>query len=317
MLGVGRALPSLSAVGAYPQRVPPRGARALSTAGTARLVPHGSMTAAPQHGGLGAARAPGRLPPASRLACRVRLGASPRSASPPRYGARPAHVRRRSSQPRQPRTAGAAGFLRPRPRAPHRWLLLRHRSASGTAFRPGLPRAWRGPAALAGRTPSDGRRRAGPWRPIAAAARAASPRAAAPNPTPGAPRRGGAALSGRRSRLAPRLAVAVAPRGDRVVPSPRAASACPAGAKLPGGGAGPGTASGRAASPRVPTPFASHPGAPSAPAPQRRAGSHLHAARGGPPPPEGAARTWRTARGAERGSELPGPGTSSGTLSGR
>lgn len=153
MRGVGRVLPSLSAVGAYPQRVPPRGARALGTAETARLGPHDSMVAAPQHGGLGVGRAPGRLPSASRLACRVRPSASPRSASQPRHGARPAHVRCSSSRPREPRTAGAAG---PTEGGERRDLFTRDPALRAVGRRSGIAPLWGRPSAPGSPVPGAG-----------------------------------------------------------------------------------------------------------------------------------------------------------------
>lgn len=62
----------------------------------------------------------GRLPPASRLACRVRLGASPRSASPPRPREAPLLAAEGAENRRGGGNRATSGLLLPRPRAPRR-----------------------------------------------------------------------------------------------------------------------------------------------------------------------------------------------------
>lgn len=219
----GPALPSLGGVGAYQRRVSPRGARALGTAetarfGSARFGPHGSGTAAPHHGGLCAAACRRRAPAASlpprawRAAC---ASARPRGAL-----LRPAHVRRRSSRPREPRTAGAAETGRRRDFSSRDPALraVGHRSTSGTAFRPGLPPC----LARAARPLGPTRPRSLRWRPPGGALAPYRSRCSrrlpsrrGPEPDPGR------AEAGRGRPPGPAVAARPVPRGSR----------CPAGGR--------------------------------------------------------------------------------------
>lgn len=332
----GPALPSLGGVGAYQRRVSPRGARALGTAetarfGSARFGPHGSGTAAPHHGGLCAAACKRRAPAASlpprawRAAC---ASARPRGAL-----LRPAHVRRRSSRPREPRTAGAAETGRRRDFSSRDPALraVGHRSTSGTAFRPGLPPC----LARAARPLGPTRPRSLRWRPPGGALAPYRSRCSrrlpsrrGPEPDPGR------AEAGRGRPPGPAVAARPVPRGSRCpAGGRRGAVPCRAperrlcarpGRNSPGEGRGPAP---RAAarrlrvSRRLPRPTRALPPPRPRSAERDRACTRPGADRRLPKAPRGGGGRERSiggpGRGAERGSELPGPGTSSGTRSGR